>query len=251
MAAPDYDVSAPIPIPDLACAKVTATPGGICITFPGGVQLCAQAGLRFGDTAALTESLFASINAALMPLQPFFNIIDVFVAIMNCIQAIPQSLVPVPNPKPIADCIKGLGEALAKLLAMLPILSVPRLVKGILLAIVLALSGLKNELLVLIEQQKRIADAATKAAEPGNLTLQTVVDCATGNFDVQMANLNAGLAPLNRLIGLINVLLKLIPNGPTVPSLADLGTDAEQALHVLDDALSVLSDIANAIPVPP
>ena len=247
---PTYQVIEPIPFPTLTCARVTQVPQGLCITFPGGPSLCVSAGVRTGDLPAMTESLFGMINSALMPLQPFFNIIDVFVAIANCIEAIPKSLVP-PSPGPIVECIKGLGEALAKLLAMLPALSVPRLVKGILLALAAAMLGVKQELQSMLVQQARIVDAATRAAEPGNLQLQTVVDCATGNFDLQMQNLNASMAPLNRMIGLINVLLKLVPNSPVVPTIADLGNDAASALNVVDDAANAMYTVANLIPVQP
>jgi len=78
-----------------------------------------------------------------------------------------------------------------------------------------------------------------------------VVDCATGNFDLQMQNLNASMAPLNRMIGLINVLLKLVPNSPVVPTIADLGNDAASALNVVDDAANALYTVANLIPVQP
>lgn len=243
------EVQAPIPFPELACARVTAIPGGFCVTFPGQAQFCASAGMRFGDVTAMTESLFASINSALMPLVPFFNVIDVFIAIKNCIEAIPQSLAP-PNPKPILDCVKNLGAALQKLLGMLPPLSVPRLVKGILLALVLALSAFKSELQVFLAQQQRIIDAATLAAEPGNFELQSVVDCASSNFDVQIQNMNEALKPLNRLLGIVNILMEMAGQKP-VPTLSDLGGDVQQALSVLDTAIDAMQLAAAAIPVDP
>ena len=104
MTTPTYQVVAPIPMPDLTCAKIYAAPGGLCITFPGGAQLCAQAGTRFGDVSAMSESLFAALNAALLPLLPFFNIVDVFVAILNCITAIPKTIGPPPDPTALPKC---------------------------------------------------------------------------------------------------------------------------------------------------
>lgn len=251
MTTPTYQVTQPIPFADLACAKVTPIPGGLCITFPGGVQMCAQAGLRTGDTVAMMEGLFAQINAALMPLAPFFNVLDVLQAIFNCISAIPKAISIPPDPLALPKCLAELAKALAALLAMLPPFSVPRLVKGILIALAMALTGFKLELQTLILQQQRIVEAGLRAAEPGNLALQAVVDCASGNFSVQLANLNESMKPLNRLIGIINALLKLVPGAPAVPNLADLGNDAAAAIGVLDGAIDIITGIANVIPVPP
>lgn len=250
MAAPTYAVQEPIPFPELSCASVAQMPGGLCVSFPGGVSICASVGLRTGDTAAMTENFFAQINAALMPLAPFFNVLDVLQAVFNCIQAIPKAVAVPPDPTALPQCIKELGQAIAKLLAMLPPLSVPRLVKGILVALAAALASIKGEIQALILQQARIVAAATLAAEPGNVHLQTVVDCATGNFSVQLENLNASMAPLNRLIGILNLLLKLVPNAPQIPSVADLGNDAAGAVGVLDDAINAINTVAEFIPVP-
>lgn len=245
-----YSVTEPIAFPDLTCARVTAIPGGLCISFPGGVTMCASAGIRTGDTAAMMESFFGQINAALMPLAPFFNVIDVIQAIFNCINAIPKAISVPPDITALPMCIKQLGEAISKLLAMLPPLSIPKLVKGILIAVALALTSMKQEIQALITQNARIVAAATLAAEPGNIQLQTVVDCATGNFSTTLENLNASMAPLNRLIGILNILLKLVPSSPQVPSIADLGTDAAASLNVLDDAITAITTVANLIPVP-
>lgn len=234
-------------LPDLSqyCRPTSPTEGG-CITFPGGIKLCASAGIRFGDTAALTESFFGMINTALTPLTPFFNIIDVFIAIVKCFKAIPKCLAP-PSPKPILDALVGLEKALAKLLSMVPALSVPILIKGILEAVILGLTSIKVEVTALIQQQARIISAATRAAEPGNVALQSSVDCATQSFDAQLVNLNASMGGINRLIGLVNVLLGLA-GMPEVPSIDTLGDDAEASIAKLDSAIHILQIAANAIP---
>ncbi len=250
MPAPLYEVKAPIDIPEIVCARVTQVPGGLCITFPGGVELCASMGVSDGDLVKMTQGLFAQINSALMPLQPFFNVLDVLVAIFNCITAIPKAIAIPPDLTALPRCLEELAKALAVLLAMLPALSVPRLVKGILLALAMALTGVKAEIQAIIAQEQRIIEAATLAAEPGNVHLQAVVDCANANASVQLQNLNASLAPLNRMLGLINMLLKVVPGAPTVPTIADLGNDAQSALNVIDPAIEAMLFVANALPVP-
>lgn len=244
---PTYTVQPPTTIPAPTCARVTQVPGGFCVTFPGGGTLCVQTGMRTGDLVAMTEAMFAMLNTALMPLVPLFNILDVLVAIFNCIQAVPKV---VADPLALVDCLKQLAQAIAKILAMLPELSIPRLIKGILLVIGLMLTGFAMELQALAAQEARIAAAATAAAQPGNIALQAVVDCASGNIATKIQNLNAGMAPVNRFIGLINTLLLLVPGSPKVPTVGDLGSDAAGALAVVQQAGQIITEIANAIPIP-
>lgn len=236
-----------MPLPDLSlyCKPTALTQGG-CITFPGGIKLCASGGIRFGDAAALTESFFGMINTALTPLAPFFNIIDVFIAVVKCFKAIPACLAP-PSPKPILDALIGLEKALSKLLSMVPILSVPIMVKGILQAIILGLTSIKIEIQALVAQQTKIIAAALLAAEPGNFALQASLDCATQSFDAQINNLNESMGGLNRLIGLVNVLLG-IAGMPEVPSIDNLGDDASASVGRIDAAIHLMQIAVNAIP---
>lgn len=232
----------------LLCVSVNTGPGELCITFPGGATLCAQAGYDFGDPAAITRALFAQVNSSLMPLTPMFNTIDVAMKIVECIKAIPATIGPPPDPTALAKALPGLLEALEKLVAILPPLSIPKLVVDIIRAIVMGLIGLKGELTALIRQQARIIELATKAAKPGNIVLLSVLDCATQNFDAQLANLNTGLAPLNRLIGVVNALMEMAGLKP-LPALDDLGDDPEAALSILDDFIDVLQTASAAIPL--
>ncbi len=231
-----------MPLPDLAqfCIQISQGPGALCITLPGGAQLCAQTGIEFGDTASIARSLLAQVNAALTPLVPIFNIIDVVKLVFDALGA-------VTNPFELAKILVKLGEKIDALLQLLPQYSVPRMVIAIIDALVAALQGLRAELQAIVAQQARIAAAATLAAQPGNEQLQIVVDCATGNFDAQLVNLNTTLAPLNRLLGIVNLLLGLAGQ-PALPSVADLGDDPQAALAPLDATIEALQAVQAALP---
>lgn len=237
-----------MPLQDLAplCIQVNAIPGGLCVTFPGGATVCAQADLEFGDLSKSMRSLFAQINTALAPLTPFFDIIDLGKAIVDCIQAIPDALGPPPDPSGLINCIPGLVEKLNKLLKLLPILTIPGMIKDIIQALVYMLTGIRQQLLALQAQQQRILAAATAAAQTGNLDLQIVVDCETGNLDAYLLNLNAGMEPLNRLIGILNTLAQLV-GLPCIPTLADVEI-SDPAIEAIDAAITVLQTIAAALP---
>lgn len=221
-----------------------------CIAMPGGAEICAIVGLAEGDIAAAVRAFIQQINTALAPLAPIFNILDLAVAVVECVKAVPDCIAIPPQPQKLFDCIPGLLEALEKLLALLPPLTIPRMVKGILLAVVAMLNGLKIELQSFIRAETDILAAATLAAKPGNVKLLSAVDCARANFDAQLANMNAGMAPLNRLVGYVNLLLSLALIDQQVPTFDQLGDDAAAMLEAIDPIVHGLQIIADAIPVP-
>jgi hypothetical protein len=236
-------------LPDLSdfCIELSTGPGEICIRFPGGTQVCAQFGFEIGDNGEIIRSLLAEANAALSPLQPFFNTLDVIKAIVDCIQAIPDCITQF-SPEPILSCIPDLVKKLMKLLQLIPQLSVPILIADLLEAIIVGLIAIRAELAAMIRQNLKILAAGTRAAEVGNVELQAVVDCATGNLEAQLINKNASLAPLNRLIGVMNLLLELAGLQP-VPSLDNLENVDDAALAGLDASIQVLETARAALPV--
>lgn len=232
--------------PGTLCRQLNTFGDELCITMPGGATVCAHVGYDIGDPVTIVESLLAQINSALAPLQPFFTILDFVKAVFDCIKAIPDCLGPPPSPEPILSCIKGLTEVVNKLLALIPPFPILRMVKGILLAIITGLQGLKGRLQAIIDHTNRVLAAATKAATTGNTGLLAIVDCAQGNIDAQIANLNAQLAPLNRLIGVVNVLLELAGED-CIPALGAI----DGSLDPLQEVIDFLTAIYNAIPDAP
>jgi len=236
-------------LPDLSafCIELSTGPGEICIRFPGGMQVCAQYGFEIGDNGEIIRSLLAQVNSALSPLGPFFNVLDCIKAIVDCIQAIPDCVLQL-SPEPILSCIPDLIKKLMALLALIPQLSIPALIADILEAIIVGLLAIRAELAAMILQNLKILAAGTRAAETGNVELQLVVDCATGNMEAQLINKNASLAPLNRLIGVMNFLLELAQL-PPVPSLDNLENVDDAALAGLDASIQVLEAAKATLPV--
>jgi hypothetical protein len=74
-----------------------------------------------------------------------------------------------------------------------------------------------------------------------------VVDCANANIDAQMKSIGEGAAPVNRLIGVINLFMEFA-GLPKLPDLANLGTDAQAALEPLDLIVDQLKTARSAIP---
>jgi len=237
-----------MPLPDLStvCIDLKVTSQELCITFPGGAEMCVQIP-GVPDPTDVSKQLLAQANAALTPLVPVFNIIDAILALFKCVKAIPDSLGPPPDPTKLAECIPDLAEKIDKLLKLIPQLSIPVLIAGLIDVILFYLEGLRGQLKAIIAAQARIAAAATRAAELGNVQLRTVVDCAEASMDAYLQNLNEGMKPLNRLVGLLNLFLQLA-GLPPIPDLTNLGDDAEAALAPLDAVIDSLKTIRMGLP---
>lgn len=237
-----------MPLPDLStvCIELKVTSQELCVTFPGGAEMCVQIP-GVPDPTDVSKQLLAQANAALAPLVPIFNIVDAIIALFNCVKAIPDSLGPPPDPTKLAECIPDLAEKIDKLLKLIPQLSIPVLIAGLIDVLLFYLQGLRGQLQSVIAAQARIAAAATRAAELGNVQLRTVVDCANASMDAYLQNLNEGIKPLSRLVALLNLFLQLAGLSP-IPDFKDLGDDAEAALAPLDAVIDSLKTVRAGLP---
>jgi hypothetical protein len=229
------------------CVEMPRSPGLLCVNLPGGATICAQTGYDLGDLTGIAQAMIAQINTALAPLQPFFNVLDILDAIFKCVQAIPDCLGPPPNPKEIIDCIPNLAKKIAALLQLLPPLCIPPLIRSIIEILITALQGIENDIKAQLAALDRILESATAAAALGNVELQNAVDCAQNQLDAEFANKNASMAPLNRLIGVINFFMSLAGLG-CIPQLGGLEELAQPLLDVIDDIIALLEKILSFIP---
>jgi hypothetical protein len=240
-----------MPLPDLStvCIAIPVAPQDLRVTFPGGAEVAVQLPtVGVPDPMELSKQLMAQASAAMAPLIPVFNVIDVVLALFNTVKAIPDSLGPPPDPTALAETIPDLTEKANKLLGVIPQLSVPLMIVGLVDVVLAFLAGLRGQLAAIVAAQARIAQAGARAAELGNPHLQTVVDRATANLQAQVQNLAAGAAPVNPLIGVINLFMELI-GLEGLPDLTDLGDDAGAALAPLDALVDQLTAARAAIPV--
>jgi hypothetical protein len=127
----------------------------------------------------LSKQLMAQANAALAPLVPVFNVIDTVLALFQTVKSIPDAITHL-DPTKITDELPDVAQKASKLLAIVPQLSVPLMILGLIDVLLAFLGGLSGQLRALIDQQVRIQHAENRAAELGNAQLQTVVDCSRG-----------------------------------------------------------------------
>lgn len=242
-----------MPLPDLrdVCLDVDVVSGEVCITMPGGSEICATLPDLVPPTQdKFIRQLFGQVNSALAPLQPVFNVIDTVVAIFECIKAISTL-----NPEKIVNCIPNLAEKVDGLLKLIPQLSLVALVGGLIEVIILFLRGQKNQIARMRALLVRLLDAETAATRPGNRALANVLPCALDDLDKLILWQNESNKPVNRLFGVINLFLEIIGLArfkiPCIGNLlADLGVLDDQ-LELIDLLIELLTTIRLAIPLPP
>ena len=230
----------PLPI----CIEIPEIPDPLQITLPGGVTM-------------EHINLMEVIQPALTPLVPLFNIIDTVVAVFNCIKAIPDTLGPPPDPTAIAACIPELAEKVNALLRLIPQLSLPYTIIGIIDLVIDTLRQARSQLLHLQQQMVQILGAIDRATELEDAGLMAITSCAQANVAQEAANVaqeaaNVGksLAALGKLIGLLNLFLGMV-GGPEVPDLSDLaGRPLDEAIAPIDAIVETLQAVRSAVPVP-
>jgi hypothetical protein len=228
-----------IPLPqeaeDFICRVLDEIADPFAIPLPGGIEI-------------EDIDLLKVIQPALTPLVPLFNIIDTVVALFNCIKAIPDAIAGL-DPTVLAACIPELAEKLDKLLNMVPQVSLPRLVKRLLLLILDNLERVRIKLLHLQRQMTRILKVVDRATNLDDAGLAAIAVCAQSNVAQEGRNVGKNLASLGRLFGLINLFMGLF-GGPQIPDLASLaGHPLDLIIEPLDALINALGAVSDTLPV--
>jgi len=219
-------------LPSLPCTAIDVGPQGLTVTLPGGgvVSLCyPTAGIP--STLAATRALLAQLNTSLAPLAPFVKIVD-------CLASVP-------------DIVWNPASFISKFIdiaALVPPANLAALVGDVLDVLIAYMQGTYNQIEAFITQEALLLASATKATTLGNVALQLHVDCASTLLTAQIQSMNDGMAPLNALVTILNTLLGMVPGAPTVPTLANLGTNMSAALAPLAAAISAMQAVRAALP---
>ena len=234
----------PAELVDLVACDVAYPPRACCIPLPGGLEVCVLYPSIEATELEVLVQLFAQVNAALAPFAPLFNVLDVILAIVECIKALPKSILP-PNPVPIVQCLVKLIEVVLNLLKLIPPFSLLFTVAALLDCLLLLISALRKVAVDLVERQARLIAAALTPVDP---QAQFLITCEINNFNLLLASLNEYLKPLNRLIGVINFFLLFF--GQEIPSFASGADNLIGLIATLDVAYTTVDNIRNFIPVP-
>jgi hypothetical protein len=223
----------PLPI----CLEIDELPDPPVLDLPGGVSI-----QQF--------NLMQAIQPALTPLVPIFDIVDTVVAVFNCIKAIPDTLGPPPDPTAIAVCIPELAQKVAKLVRLIPQVTLPYTLRGILRLIIDTLRQARSQSMHLQQQMQQILGAVDRATNLGDAGLMAITSCAQANVAQEAANVGKSLASLGKLIGLANLFLGMI-GAEGIPDLSNLaGRPLDDVIPPIDAIITKLQAAHDAIPLP-
>lgn len=226
-----------------AVAPLPAAAAPVRITLPGGLVVGGIVHNIGPDGLQQARAALGSLNAALAPLGPVFSIIDAFLAVKGFAEAVPELIV---NPGALIEAVGELISKIARLAGLIPQLSVPLIVVGLIDAVLALLSGLDLQLMAIAAQEAKIATAAGMVATVP--ALGPIVEAATAQTDTARANVMASLEDLGPVMGIINVFAGLAGLGPVSIASGGGGSTAaaREAIGALVDALTV---VRSAIPL--
>ncbi len=219
------------------CLEIALLDDPLSLVLPGGITIEAM-------------NLIDIVQPALAPFGPVFAIVDAIIAVFNCVKAIPDALGPPPDPSAIAKCVPELAKKVDKLLALIPVLSVPIMLRRLLELVIQTLKVLRDALLHLKMQLTRITAVIERAKALNDKGLMAIGQCAEANVAIEVANHGKGLGTVGRLLSTIQIFSDLL-GGPKIPNLSTLvGKPIDQALKPLDAIVTTLKTVHDAIPVP-
>jgi hypothetical protein len=191
------------------------------------------------------------LQAALAPLAPFFRVLDVVMQIFNCIKAIPDAFGLPPDPSGLFTCVPELAKKIAELLELLPILTIPVMVKRLIGLVLRTLAKVRDRLQALQEEMTRIEAAIDHGKDINDAGLLALGQCAKANCAQEADNLMKSLVGVGRLLMIIQFFMSFVPGAPQIPDLTSLtGQPLETVIEPLDGIVEVLQIAYNAIPLP-
>lgn len=219
----------------------------VSITLPGGASIQTIPTLKVGSSPA------DPIQPALTPLMPLFEILGVISTIFNILKAIIDALGPPPDPTKIlalADLVPGLSEKMARLAALLPQVSLPLTVIGLIDFILNILRQLQKQLKALEDQAANLDAVSAKAEELGDTELENVAAASRQNINQEVKNLGITLGSTNSLLAILNIFLGILglPTVPDFSSLSGLPIDALSA--PIDSIIATLESVRESVPIP-
>lgn len=190
------------------------------MTLPGGITMQQQ-------------DLLKVIQPALTPLMPVFNILDAVIAVFNTVKAIVE-----------------ITKKVSKLLRLVPQLSLPYTILGVVDLVLDTLATLRNQLLFLQRQSSQVGAMTQRAAELNDAGLAEIAACAGANLEQEAANLGKWLSALGTLMCILNIFLGIV-GGPAAPDPSAIsGKPLDEMVKPIDELVKTLQQIRSAIPLP-
>jgi len=172
---------------------------------------------------------------AMAPIRNILRVLDVVIAVMKCIKAIPDSLVP-PSPGPILDCITGLAEAVAALLEFIPPFPYVKMIFQIMKAIRQLLDDLIADINTIDAQISLIKSMISRGADTGNTTLIELGECAKTEVEEMVNGILSVFELIGKLLAIVGGILEILvaimpPLKSSIGKIASATTSIDQMVN--------------------
>ena len=234
------------PSSDVLCQFLTPYTGPADICFPGNFCLSAMRDALM-DRPSISDMVLkqlAQVGPAMAPLKPVFDIIDTALAIFRCVTAVPDAITNL-DPTELFACVPELVEKINNLLALIPQLSLPRLIRSLLSALAALLRGFADDLDYLKRRMAEIAAAMDRAADLSDVTWAGFLSCAHETCKEQAMTMAEAIKGIGRIILLANLLMSLF-GGPEIPCFSAMLDNLDEIDPVID-ALRLLATLIEYI----
>jgi len=142
---------------------------------------------RIADNCERSINLIQLLSTALMPLRPLIDILELLLAIVNCIFAAKKAVSQL-SPAPLIGCISNLREALEKVLSNIPPLPWLRMMADIIRSLIFIVDCLIDNLRDIDAQLERIQRLVARANELSDENMRFVAACATQHVQGLQSN---------------------------------------------------------------
>jgi hypothetical protein len=215
------------------------------VTLPGGLAVQGSAPYLGASPLEASRATISAVTSALAPLGPVFAILDALLAVVKFAQTVPKV---VTRPDKVVAAVLDVVKKSGALASLVPQLSVPLMILGVIDVVIAHLAGLRDEVTAL-------SALATRADEVAALA-ETVPSLGPISVEVQSqitsrrAQIECGMGDVQPLLGTISALAELIGLPPiTVSGDATTGT-LDDLATMLDDLVEALTNLRATIPVP-
>lgn len=208
------------------------------------------------STCNMVEATMNQVLSSLTAVQPIFLLSDVILAVLGCIQAVPDSISSL-SPQPILECIVELVEVVFALIcAVYPPFAFPAMILSIIDFVIQMLNCVVTQLIAICEAQTRVANLRALVEVRGDPQLRAILNAAETNLECQQNSSVQGFEVVIGLVELMNSFGELAndlsPDGseivPVIPiPIVAPGQSCEDTiaqLQVLLDALQAFDAIA-------
>jgi len=194
----------------LVCVQLPAIPPNLTLSFPGVGELNflkeQLTGIpRMSDSVL---KMLNNISPALSPIYTIIKILDVLIALFNCINAIPKSL-PF-NPEPIIDCIKKLVKAVAGIASLMPPIVYVRMIGDLAAAVGMILKDFFDIIAMIDLQITYTKSVIAQAIANDDPVLLSIGECSKEDIAPSAAGMMQILEVLGKLLNLFMIILDIM-----------------------------------------